>query len=198
MQNGVREYNIALTLSRRTRANGQMPVIRAEGLRPVRVMFYNSQMDYSILELQDNGADLAPIPIWTGNIEQDTDLKVFYSPIGMFLDSSADDTLSVFTNWVKTGRPTAHHVKCTGGLFSGSSGSPYVTRNGFVVGIHLESASERRIVEIDFERHTDRQAIEIISQSHNSNANCHASLTNALLIYRCTKLRQQLQELRII
>jgi hypothetical protein len=71
-------------------------------------------------------------------VEADTDLKVFRMPVRLFTEGSISD-LSVFTKWMKSATPTAHNIPCSGGLFAGSSGAPFVSREGFCVGMHVES-----------------------------------------------------------
>jgi hypothetical protein len=110
------------------------------GLFRARVDRYNVDMDYALLVSVDKN-DLTPIPLSIRPVEADRDLKVFHMPIDDFNDVEADDSLSVHTKWVKSTFPTAHHMKCSGGLYAGSSGSPFVMRDGRAVGFFCESIS---------------------------------------------------------
>jgi hypothetical protein len=143
-------------------------------------------MDYAILQLDDTGADLIPIPISIRAVDSDTDLKVFHCPVGLFTDGNQSD-VTVFTGWVKSGRPTRHHIPCNGGLFSGSSGGPFVTREGYAVGMHIESINSARGVESSYTGNPQTN-FDILSSSCNSNANNHASISSALCLGSCRKL----------
>ena len=93
----------------------------------VKVVRFNTDMDYAILELQDSNSNLTPIPISLDPVESDTDLKLFHCPVAAFHDNSNAD-VGVLTRWVKSGYMTNHHLVCDGGAFRGSSGAPYVLR----------------------------------------------------------------------
>ena len=117
----------------------------------------------------------------------------------MFNDTSYGG-LTIFTDWVKTGRPTAHHIHCKGsGIFRGSSGGPHVLRDGRVVGIHLESGSESKKIDVDeLKSASGDDAMEIISSTVNSNASSYASICSSLYISKCTKLVNCLREFEIL
>lgn len=153
------------------------------GKRRVRVIQYNKDMDYSVLQLREEPYDLIPIPISINEVEADIDLKVFHFPVAGFNDT-ASATISPFTQWMKSSIPTNHHVSCSGpALMKGSSGAPYVNRNGFVVGIHVESRNDAEEVNAD-----ENVDFELFSNSINSIANSHGSISVALLIGKCQQL----------
>jgi hypothetical protein len=146
-------------------------------------------MDYVILKLADSdiGADLLPIPISIRPVEADTDIKVFHCPVGLYNDDAIED-LSVLTVWVKSAQPTRHHIICSGGLFAGSSGAPFVVREGFVIGMHVESINSQALIPNDA-----YNSLEIISETVNSNSHSHASLSRALVFGSCKKLVAELE-----
>jgi hypothetical protein len=161
------------------------------GYFEARVIRYNVDMDYALIQSTVK-KDLIPIPLSIGPVESDTDLKVFHVPIDNFNDTVVDDTLSVFTAWVKSTLPSKHHMKCSGGLYAGSSGAPFVLRNGKAIGFHCESSDSKG--EVDITSKTNEEAIEILSETVNSHAHCYGSFCRALLIGSCKKLIQALTE----
>jgi len=140
---------------------------------------------------------LTPIPISIGEIPPGTDLKVFHRPVRMFIEGQEDD-ISVYSAWVKSSSSRqGHHIRCQGGLFAGSSGAPYVTRRGFVVGMHVESANEAHMIEADFTSMTTSEAIELVSDTINSNTNVHSSILKAIQFSKCRRLCETLRSLQI-
>jgi hypothetical protein len=165
----------------------------------VKVVRFNKQMDYAILELQSTDLNLTPIPISLEPVISDIDLKLFHCPIAAFNDNSNSD-VGVLTRWLKSGYSKNHHMVCEGGAFRGSSGAPYVMRNGFAIGIHIESINETQQLEVDDVKAMSSldEQIEIISDTVNSNAENYAALSTVLLFNRCPKLIEQLKEWKII
>lgn len=153
-------------------------------------------MDYAIVELCDNTFDLAPIPISLDEVKADMDLKVYHCPVDTFNEGHVED-LTVFSGWVKAARPTTHHVACNVGLYSGSSGGPFISRNGGAVAMHVESISSARTTDVDVNSMAEEDAMEILSESVNSHANNHASFSRALLFRTCPKLISALGQLGI-
>lgn len=169
--------------------------------RAVQILVYNTKMDYAIAELCEGPFDLAPIPISIENVEADTDLKVYHCPVDTFNDEHVED-LTVFSAWVKSARPTGHHVACNIGLYRGSSGGPFISRSGGAVGMHVESVSTAKFVDVGAApMETQKElvnAIEIISSTVNSNAHVHASFGRALVFGKCRKLLQFLRSLDLL
>ncbi|RYY43784.1 MAG: serine protease [Chitinophagaceae bacterium] len=180
------DYAFALTCER---VNGV--VTCAQGWFPAKVLKFNREMDYALIESLDK-KDLIPIPLSIGPVEGDLDVKVFHIPIDDFNDCVNDDQLSVHTLWIKSTLPSKHHMKCHGGLFAGSSGAPFVLRNGRVFGFYCESINSKR--EADIDGATLQEAVEILSDTVNSHAHNHASFCRALLIGACPKFVKMLGE----
>lgn len=180
------EYRIATTVEKR---NHQYNFIDVN--YQVRVSHYNVQMDYCILELLDNRVALTPIPISIQQIEAETDLKVYHAPIDAFNDFTSN-ILTIFTTWVKCARPTSHHIHCQGGLFGGSSGAPFILRNGRVVAIHIESSNAAETVARAM---SVRDAIELVSETVNSNTTVYGSISTGLYIARCPTLLRTLADI---
>ena len=173
-------------------------VVRQGFPRPVRVRYFNTAMDYAVLEVCDNCFDLVPVPISLEVVEADMDLKVYHCPVDTFNEGHVED-LTVFSNWVKAARPTNHHVACNVGLYGGSSGGPFISRSGGAIGMHIESVSTAR--EIDktaIAAMSASDAVEILSETVNSHANGHASFSRALLFRTCPGLINALQGLGIV
>lgn len=186
-------YAIAMTVSR-----SKAEQVITDPILPirVRVLYYNTSMDYAVLILEDISLRaLEWIPVSIARVEFDTDLKVFHCPVGLFTSDNCD-SVSVFSEWVKTARCTAHHIPCNRGLFAGSSGSPFITRAGYVVGMHVESINQQ-IDNLDVQGLTVTDALEIVSDTVNSNAHNHASLSSALCIGLCPQLLKCLKTLGI-
>jgi hypothetical protein len=108
-----------------SRTRGGIITVPSGYPRPVKVRFFNVEMDYAIIELCDQRSDLDPIPVSFEEVGPDTDLKVYHYPVDIFNDEHLED-LSQFTAWVKAALPTGHHVSCNNGLYSGSSGVPFL------------------------------------------------------------------------
>ena len=185
-------YDIALVAEKK---NNVVTYVR--GKKRIKVIKYNAGMDYAVLELVDRPYDLIKIPIFVGEVEADIDLKVFHFPVTSF-NSSNTGSITPFTQWMKSSISVNHHLPCSGtALLLGSSGAPYVNRNGCVVGLHIESVNNT--VELDFELDDDVDSkLKIISETVNSNANAHGSIVQVLLIAKCPKLVQVLRDLDII
>jgi hypothetical protein len=169
-------YAFALTCER---SNGVITC--PHGYFEAKVLRYNVDMDYALIESTVR-KDLIPIPLSIGPVESDLDIKVFHVPIDDFNDTEDDDSLSVDTKWIKSTLPTRHHMKCSGGLFAGSSGAPFVMRNGRAIGFNCEKAV------VDIIGKSMEEDVEIFSDTVNSHANNHASFCRALLIGSCRKL----------
>ena len=186
-------YRIALT-AERSQAGG---ITFPAGIMDVKVYRRNKDMDYAILELKAEPYNLVPIPISIDPVVADTDVKVFHFPVAEFNDTSTN-VVGPYTQWIKTSIPTAHHIPCGGpGLYRGSSGAPFVSRSGSVVGIHMEAASEAAEVNFAAEMDVDSK-IDVISNTVNSNANVHGSRNTALQIGKCDELVTILRKLGII
>lgn len=172
--------------------------------RAVRILAYNTQMDYAIAELCKEPFDLVPIPISTEEVECDTNLKVYHCPVDIFNEEHVKD-LTVFSACVKSARPTRHHVASNVGLYCGSSGGPFISQNGGAIGMHVESVNKANFVDIGaigtnpIETKAEIvEAMEIISTTINSNAHAHASFSRGLVFSKCRKLLQYLRSLGII
>jgi hypothetical protein len=165
----------------------------------VKVVRFNKIMDYAILEVQDIGVNFIPIPISLEPVISDTDLKLFHCPIAQFNDISSAN-VGVLTRWLKSGYSLKHHMTCEIGAFKGSSGAPYVLRDGRAVGIHVESFSETKQLDDDDVNALQEvnEQIEIISDTVNSNAENYSSLSTVLLIHKCPKLIDLLVEFGIV
>jgi hypothetical protein len=99
---------------------------------------------------------------------------------------------------VRSGPLTKHHISCVGGLFAGSSGAPFITREGKVVGFHVESVNESEEIDATtFTTLTYDEKFELISDTVNSNAGVHSSLCASLNISKCKKLREALNDIGI-
>jgi hypothetical protein len=179
-------YAIALVCERH-----QEVVTCPNGWFEVRVVKYNRGMDYALIESIVK-KDLPPIPLSIAAVEADLDVKVFHTPIDDFNEKVEDDVLSVHTTWIKSAVPSRHHMKCIGGLFAGSSGGPFVLRNGRAVGFHCESVNIKSEVSLDGK--SAEEAFEVISDTLNSYVHNHASFCRALLIGQCKKLMVTLRE----
>lgn len=166
--------------------------------REIRIRYFNTSMDYAIAELTDSDFNLVPIPISLEVLTADMDLKVYHCPVDTFNDEHVED-LTVFPQWTKTARPTAHHVACSVGLYSGSSGGPFISRTGGAVAMHVESVNSAKEIDTTAVRSMPvDNAIELISETVNSHANSHASFSRALVIRSCNALVHKLHELGII
>jgi len=185
-------YAIAQSVSRQRDRSGAERV-DAMGLVTAEVIYYNSGMDYAIIEVNPK-SPLVPIPISIRNIEGDTDLKVLHAPIGLFNQYSSEH-IGIFSAWLKSSTPIdGHHILCTGGLFAGSSGAPLLTVEEYAVGMHVLSDSEAREANVS-EEATQKERNEIFSDSINSNSHVHSSIIKELCIGACRKLLEVLGKL---
>jgi hypothetical protein len=173
-------YGIALTLSK-TDGVQDPPV----DFHEVKVKYYNVQADWAILELigPTFSPPTVPIPITvTINVEQDTDFKVFHMPISDYIFQDTDD-ISAGTARGKTAVPTRHHIRGNMGLFSGSSGAPFVLRNGYCFAMHVEGRNAVVAVPIGY-----KDDAEVVSETVNSNVHTHASRCSGLYFQKCRRL----------
>jgi len=194
MRGRVLKYLIASVVVKR---NGDISFARRAA--NVKVVKFNTEMDYAVLQLQEANPNLTPIPISLEPVEPDMDLKLFHCPVAAFLDNSNAD-VGVLTKWTKSGYMTTHHLICDGGAFRGSSGAPYVLRNGYAVGIHVESINEVETLSgqgVLALTSLDDQ-IEIISETVNSNASNYAAMSSVLLFGCCPKLIEYLRSINIV
>jgi hypothetical protein len=175
-------YGIALTVER----NPISGRISLDDYHDVQICRYSSEWDYAVAEVISGRVPLKPIPTSRRTVEPDTDIKVFHCPVSMFNNDSATLLLSVYTEWAKTARPSAHRIPTNRGFFAGSSGAPFVTRDRFVVGMHVESMNEA--VEVNIDGDSLQEAVDKLSDSVNTNANVRNSLSNGLYLGKCTEL----------
>ena len=181
------EYIIATTVEKR---NSQYTISGPH--YAVRIRYYNTNNDYCILELLDTSVALSPIPISIQELEPETDLKVYHAPVDAFNDHSSN-VLSIFTAWVRCARPSLHHIYCQGSLYGGSSGAPFILRNGRVVGFHQESLNAAKSVDLDIMKNMSAQeVIELVSETVNSNTTVYGSISSGLYIAKCRILVQTL------
>lgn len=161
----------------------------------VKVIRFNSGMDYAILELHAPDSLLTPIPISIDPVESDLDLKLFHCPIALLFNDNSCGNVGVLSRWLKSDYSVKHHMTCETGAFRGSSGAPYVLRDGRTVGIHLESHNEAQTIDCDFKTSlsTIDEKMEIISDTVNSNPENYSSISTVLLISKCPKLVQILK-----
>jgi hypothetical protein len=177
-------YSITFSVERIRRTE----LLEFETQRDVRLRYYNELSDYAILEVV--GPENLPefIPISVEEVRSDTDVKIFYCPVGIFRDGG-DRILGVNTVWAKTLKGTKHHLRCNAGLYRGSSGAPVVLRNGSVVAFHQESGSEARILNTqELEQMDLGEATELISETVNSVATAYTATSYAVEIRKCRQL----------
>lgn len=170
-----------------------------EGTLNVEVISFCAIMDWAILKLsgETSSKDLIYIPIGTGEMQADDDIKVYRCAVGIFNAQDCDVVASI-PQWIKYIASTKHHIIANGGLFSGSSGAPFILRNDCVVGIHMESIKHAAIIAESERTHEAwSDAMEVISNTVNSNARVSAALCKALQISRCSGLLQVLCSLGI-
>ena len=119
----------------------------------VTIKYYNIEYNYAILELvgQPFSGDRVSIPISidcdNGNdkIQHNTDFKVFHIPI-LDYQCQVINSISAYTAWGKTvytnKRDTReHYIYGNISLYKGSSGTPFVLRNGSVFAMYVENKS---------------------------------------------------------
>lgn len=113
-----------------------------DGVQMARVIHYNKQLDYAILENISTGQpELQPIPISFMPVEEEIDMKVYHSPVTHFNNHYLDN-LPIFSDWKISNESGDRHMLLMGGLSKGSSGGALVTRDGYAIGMHVESNNE--------------------------------------------------------
>jgi hypothetical protein len=159
----------------------------------VKVLRFNIGSDWAILTLLDPPFTerTVPIPITIVDVEQDTDFKVFHMPISDYIFQESD-SISAYTEWMKTANPREHHIDGTRGLYSGSSGAPFVLRNGFAFAMHVESRNEATSIPDHL-----RDDAEVISNTVCSNAGVHASRCSGIYFKTLPALLDQLRQLGV-
>ena len=125
----------------------------------VTIKYYNIEYNYAILELigQAFSGDKVSIPITIDsdggddNIQQNTDFKIFHIPI-LDYQCQVINCISAYTAWgkiVNTYTRETHddkhsryiYVYGNVSLYRGSSGTPFVLRNGSVFAMYVENKS---------------------------------------------------------
>lgn len=126
------------------------------------------------------------------------DVKCLYAPIGAFRANS-------FTNleiWAENYKFVLQYDKTDltlvlveGGLYRGSCGAPYITRNGLVLGMHLYSMHEGKDYSATKKRTYSRMTVkdleittDQISETVTDLADVHASIKEGLVLSRCPKI----------
>ena len=183
-------YGIALGVSK-TMGIQDVP----EDFHFVKIKYFNVLSDWAIVELSGSPftEHTVPIPITTVEVEMDTDFVVFHMPISdymfMFLEN---DGISLFAAWMRAARPRKHHVEGNKGLFKGSSGAPFVLRNGCAFAMHLERRNE-----VISDSDGERDDAEVVSNTIHSDAEIHPSRPSGLYFKTCPELLRRLLELGI-
>ena len=123
----------------------------------VNIKYYNIEYNYAILELTGRpfSGDRVPIPITIDSdggdeyIQHNTDFKIFHIPI-LDYNCQVINGISAYTAWgkiVNTYTRETHddkHKRYIYGninLYRGSSGTPFVLRNGSVFAMYVENKS---------------------------------------------------------
>ena len=122
----------------------------------VTIKYYNIEYNYAILELvgQPFSGDRVSIPITidsdgdsSNDIHHNTDFKIFHIPI-LDYQCQVINSISAYTAWgkiVNIDTRDTHddkHRRCIYGnisLYRGSSGTPFVLRNGSVFAMYVEN-----------------------------------------------------------
>lgn len=188
-------YNIASVLNR-TGPNEYFKV---------RVHTRNVDMDWAVLELLDTRLAMTPMPIsLLDPIPRETRLKVYHCPVVLYIIGENDVITSVGHRVVYYAA-SGHHIITSNGLYSGSSGAPCILPTGEVIGIHGEMVNQgmtvdRSSVQVsETESQIDVQsAVDVLSNSINSNIMVSGSQNRALKISQCSVLVRLLTNLGII
>lgn len=169
----------------------------------VRVHAVNAEMDWAVLQLEDRRLSMTPIPIsLLDPIPRETRLKIYHCPVVLY-NNGDNSILTSVPHWVQYWGASKHHIATSNGLYSGSSGAPYILPTGEVIGIHCEMVNQAVTVDSVQVSETASQAdilsaMEILSASINSNTMVSGSQNVALKISRCSELVRLLGELEII
>jgi S1-C subfamily serine protease len=171
----------------------------------VRVVYKNEGMDWAMLETEEGSKSLVPIPIsLLDPLPSEADLKVYHGPVTLYNEGSSS-ALTAVSHWVKYWTATEHHIITSNGLYSGSSGAPFILRSGEVVAIHVcmdnqgvSIASDEVQVPEEYNREDIQDIIDIISNSNNSNLQIAGSMNCALKISKCPELVGILRRHQII
>ena len=158
-----------------------------KGVRNVKVVRWDAALDYSVMVLEAEPHDIEAFEVSLDAVGFDTDVKVFHYPVSDFNRSEAGH-IGPFANWHKTSIPFNHKVACSGpSTLKGSSGAPYVLKNGQVIRIHVEGVNNAEGVR--FEEGSDFESkLDSLTASAHSYSNSHGSISYALLISKCPEL----------
>jgi hypothetical protein len=189
-------YTIASTIVR----NGRNDYFK------VRVVAVNKRMDWAILELMETHLiTLVPIPISLFDpIQRETRLKIYHCPVILY-NNLDEDIVTSSGRWVTFYAATNHHIITSNGLYSGSSGAPVILDTGEVVAIHCEMYNQGVLVDTEQVQITEtlsqgniQSAINLLSETSNSNVQVSGAHLRALKISRCKKLVQMLRNLGVM
>jgi hypothetical protein len=199
---GILQYQIVDTLTR----NETTGEILNSGFIEVKVIKVGKALDWAILETVEF-VSLVPIPLTLREVDRDTDIKIYHCPVLLFNNLDIE-ILCPNSRWTKVIATVSHSLFADGGLFKGSSGGPFILRDGCAVGFHVESVSESKMTESNFIgrlRNSENlpnndalwQSIEVLTETIDSNCSVHDSVCKALSLQKLKNLIDNLRNLGI-
>jgi hypothetical protein len=170
----------------------------------VTICEFDVSQDWAICSLDDESVSFPlAIPICPEHSlpvlsNASIDVKCLYAPIGVFRENP-------FTNlviWAESYKSVLQYDKTDetsvlveGGLYRGSCGAPYITRNGFVLGMHLFSMHEGKDYSAPKKRALSKitiQALELTtdktSDSVSDLADIHSLIKEGVVLSRCPRV----------
>jgi hypothetical protein len=172
----------------------------------VRVHAINKEMDWAVLELFDtNPIELVPIPVSLRDpLEREMRLKVYICPVALYNNGGTSAMTSV-PHWVQYWNSTDHHIVTSNGMYSGSSGAPYILPSGEVVAIHVYMDNQAETIDAtivqvpeEYSQSGIQDIVDIISNTTNSNVRVAGAQNSGLKISRCSQLVNLLRSLGIV
>ena len=200
---GILQYQIVDTLTR-DETTGE---IINSGFIEAKVIKTGSKLDWAILETAEC-ISLVPIPLTLVQVDRDTDIKIYHCPVQLY-NSLEMEVVCPNSRWTKVMTTVKHSLIADGGLFKGSSGGPFILRNGCAVGFHVESVSEAIMTDSNLIRRLRRsnenatsnealwESIEVLTETIDSNCGVHDSVCKALSFRQLKNLIDNLRNLGI-
>jgi hypothetical protein len=184
------EYGIALGVSK-SQGIQDTPF----DFHTVKVIAFDVAADWAILELiaPPFSSTTVSIPITIQEVDPDTDFKVIHMPVADYAFNDTD-RISAATSWGKTLLPWKGQVEGNMGLYRGSSGAPFLLRNGKAFAMHVESRNEAMIAEIT---EFNSSSASSLSRSLRSLSETFAARCNGLYFHDCEGLYTKLRSLGI-
>jgi len=164
-------------------------VIKRSGQNPIK----NEQADWILLKRND-GNQFLPSEIKSihqGVIPSIGKVCVYHAPIEVF-NVNEITVIQVTMSEKDIAFCSGHKLLIHNGLFRGSSGGLYASRQGHAFAMHVESVSGRRTISEEKKENPQNDALTVLSCVSDSNVHSYASLSEGVILSRYLAIGENL------